>query len=603
MLLKKKYIVIILSSILLLLMIKVVVNHSIDLPKKQPKREKTEVVLKTKDILHHIMTDKASYQPNETVHFTTQLPDKYKNGILKVTYYHLDDIVSRQEININKNKVKWTWQPPKKDFQGYLVKVQFESHTEKDEQTIAVDVSSDWAKFPRYGFLSMFQDMSIKDMQSVISRLNRYHINGLQFYDWHYKHHQPIKLENNVPDTHWEDIANRPTSFQTIKTYIDLAHQRNMKTMAYNLLYGAFAEAEKDGVKKEWRIFKDQQQTAYDYHPLPDEWKSDVFLVNPANREWQTYLTNQQKNVYKFLPFDGWHIDQLGARGNVYDYDGNPLALDESLPSFIKHIKTEIPDKHLVMNAVNQYGQKQLGQSPMDFLYTEVWEQYKYYSDLKRIIDENNAYSKGNYNTVLAAYMNYEFSNQPGEFNTPGILLANSVIFASGGAHLELGEHMLSKEYFPHKNLKMSPDLQNRLLHYYDFLVAYENLLRDHAHEVPVTVRSSDWVHFASKPEQGKVWVFAKQKVDKKIIHFINFYDATTLEWRDTNANQAEPQNREKLTIQLKENQPIKKVWVASPDKQNGVSIPLHFKQEHKKITFTLPSLKYWDMIVIEYER
>ena len=37
--------------------------------------------------------------------------------------------------------------------------------------------------------------------------------------------------------------------------------------------------------------------------------------------------------------------------------------------------------------------------------------------------------------------------------------------------------------------------------------------------------------------------MFAKQKVDKKIIHFINFYDATTLEWRDTNANQAEPQN------------------------------------------------------------
>ena len=54
----------------------------------------------------------------------------------------------------------------------------------------------------------------------------------------------------------------------------------------------------------------------------------------------------------------------------------------------------------------------------MDFLYTEVWEQYKYYSDLKRIIDENNAYSEGNYNTVLAAYMNYEFSNQPGKFNT-----------------------------------------------------------------------------------------------------------------------------------------------------------------------------------------
>ncbi|MGM0874688.1 MAG: glycoside hydrolase family 66 protein [Bacillota bacterium] len=596
MLSKKKSTLIILFSLLLLLIVTVIAITSLFFP-KQP------LIKEEKQIIQGITTDKASYQPNETIHFTTKLSDKYSDGMLEITYYHLNDVISQQKLKVAKNGVHWSWKPPKEDFKGYLVRVQFESGTEKDQQTIAVDVSSDWSKFPRYGFLSTFHDMSNEDMESVISGLNRYHINGLQFYDWHFKHHQPIKLENNETAAHWEDIANRPISLQTIKTYIDLAHQRNMKTMAYNLLYGAFAEAEKDGVKTEWRLFKDQQKYDHDYHPLPKEWKSDVFLVNPANSEWQTYLINQQKKLYEALPFDGWHIDQLGPRGNIYDYNGNPLALDESFQPFIEHIKNEIPDKRLVMNAVSQYGQKQLGESPVDFLYTEVWDQDKYYSDLKRIIDENNQYSKGKYNTILAAYMNYEFSNQPGEFNNPGILLTNSVIFASGGSHLELGEHMLSKEYFPHENLKMSQSLQSRLLHYYDFLVAYENLLRDNLQEVPITIDSSDGVLFSSQPEQGKIWRFAKQKANKKVIHFINFLDATTLEWRDTNASQAEPQDRKQLTVQLEETRSIEKVWMASPDKRSGVPISLNFKQENNKVTFTLPSLKYWDMVVIEYEQ
>ncbi|UOK59868.1 glycoside hydrolase family 66 protein [Bacillus sp. OVS6] len=296
-------------------------------------------------------------------------------------------------------------------------------------------------------------------------------------------------------------------------------------------------------------------------------------------------------------------MDQLGPRGNVYDFNGKSVGLDESFKPFMEHIKKETPDKRIVMNAVSQYGQKQLGDSPVDFLYTEVWDQDKYYSDLKRMIDENNHYSKGRYNTILAAYMNYEFSSQPGKFNTPSILLTNSVIFASGGSHLELGEHMLSKEYFPHDNLKMSKSLKSMLLHYYDFLVAYENLLRDNLKEVPITIASSDWVHFSSQPEQGKIWSFAKQKANKKVIHFINFFDATTLEWRDTNANQAEPQNRKQLTVKLEETKSIKKVWMASPDKQNGVPISLNFKQENNKVIFALPSLKYWDMVVVEYEQ
>ena len=75
--------------------------------------------------------------------------------------------------------------------------------------------------------------------------------------------------------------------------------------------------------------------------------------------------------------------------------------------------------------------------------------------------------------------MNYNKANNPGYFNTAGVLLTDAVIFAFGGAHLELGEHMLGKEYFPNNNLQMKEDLKASLINYYDFLVAYQNILRD----------------------------------------------------------------------------------------------------------------------------
>ncbi|MGP7818719.1 glycoside hydrolase family 66 protein [Niallia sp. 01092] len=586
---KKKFIII--ASIILLIAIGL--GIAITTTKKIPKQVKRNKPLQQADLIQTLETDKAFYHPNDPVSFSLKLADNVANGRLIVSYFHLNEEIGQQEIKVDSNVVKWTWNPPTDDYKGYLVRVK----SEEDEETIGVDVSSDWSKFPRYGFLSSFPDMPLEERKGAISFLNRHHINGIQFYDWHYKHHQPLKMENNEPASHWEDIANRPTTFETIRSYLDLAHERNMKTMAYNLLYGAFAEAENDGVQTEWRLFKDQQRNAQDFHPLPDNWKSDVFLVNPGNLQWQDYLFNQQKMVYNALPFDGWHIDQLGPRGNVYDANGNTVTLDETFLSFLDRAKSSMPDKSIVMNAVNQYGQRQIGSTPVDFLYTEVWDDFKYYQDLKRIIDDNKQFSSGK-NSVLAAYMNYNASNQPGEFNPAGILLANSVIFASGGSHLELGEHMLSKEYFPHHNLNMSPALQESMENYYDFLVAYENLLRDGVEDASVSI---DGEHFSTEPELGKIWSFAKQKDSQKVLHLINFVDAASLEWRDTDGNQAEPQEQKELAIQLEESRPVKKIWMASPDKGQSVPISVSFEQKDGKISFTLPSLKYWDMVVLEY--
>lgn len=54
-----------------------------------------------------------------------------------------------------------------------------------------------------------------------------------------------------------------------------------------------------------------------------------------------------------------------------------------------------------------------------------------------------------------------------------------------------------------------------------------------------------------------------------------------------------------RLTIDLAIDK-VSHVWVASPDNLGGVPQELSFSQNGSSISFTLPSLKYWDMIVIE---
>lgn len=98
-------------------------------------------------------------------------------------------------------------------------------------------------------------------------------------------------------------------------------------------------------------------------------------------------------------------------------------------------------------------------------MYNEVWGKDNdrteaKFSHLKTIIDENNEYSGNQLNTVFAAYMNYWLAENVGEFNAPGVLLTDAVMFALGGSHLELGPHMLCKEYFPNDNLKMTEALK-----------------------------------------------------------------------------------------------------------------------------------------------
>ena len=256
------------------------------------------------------------------------------------------------------------------------------------------------------------------------------------------------------------------------------------------------------------------------------------------------------------------------------------------------------------MNAVSRYGARQIGETgKVDFFYNEVWADEADFTNLKAILYENGVYGNYQLNTVFAAYMNYNKADNRGEFNTPGILLTDAVMFALGGSHLELGgDHMLCKEYFPNENLTMSEELKTAMVRYYDFLTSYQNLLRDGGTENSVSMnctngemRLNSW-----PPQQGSVTTYAKQVGGKQVIHLLNFSQANSLSWRDVDGTMPEPALITKAALQMNLSAKVNKLWVASPDAHGGALQELAFTQENGVVSFTLPSLKYWTMIVAE---
>ncbi|GAC1313722.1 MAG: glycoside hydrolase family 66 protein [Mucilaginibacter sp.] len=548
----------------------------------------------------NVSTDKATYQPGDLVTF---MIDQALPSTAKVRYKQAGTIL--QDLPVSGQT--WTWTAPSIDFSGYMVEL-YNTVGGKEiiYGTVAVDISSDPSRFPRNGFLSAFGQLNTTQINAVMTALNRYHMNYVQFQDWEYEHHLPLSGTVANPDAMWKDIANRDNYLATIKNYISAAHHYNMKTLSYNLAYGALGDAAAAGVSDQWYLYDDASHTTREVLNLPaPPFKSNIYFTDPSNTGWQQYIAARTNDVYTVFGFDGYQIDQVGNRNKMlYTYTGAAVDLPSTFAPFINAMKASAPQKRLVMNAVTQYGQPQIAGAPVDFLYSEVWAPNEAFSDLGSIIQSNDALGGGSKKSILAAYMDYNLAGNPGYFSTPGVVLTDAVIFAFGGAHLELGEHMLGKEYFPNANLVMPDELKKAMVSYYDFLTGYENLLRDGGVFNGPPIRSSDnqlklnnW-----PPQLGQVSVVGKDLGSKQVIHLLNFTNANSLQWRDPNGTQVQPVTVASPGFIFTTPKIVKRIWTASPDSNGGASADVTYTQTGDQVSFRLPSLQYWDMIVVEYQ-
>ena len=540
--------------------------------------------------------DKACYSPGETITFTS---DKSLDGDYHIRIRHLSEVVRDQLVSGK----TWILTAPSSDYTGYLAEIYYiKDSIEKVIGTIGVDVSSDWTRFPRYGFISSFEQLKQEEIFGVIDNLNRHHINGLQFYDWHFDHHKPLAGTTENPASNWLNISSTTCYRSTVNAYISEGRERNMKSMFYNLCYGALKNAAQDGVKEEWYIYDDTKHTNKVTLTLSYPFKSNIYLLDPGNEEWMDYMVKQVADVYAVYDFDGFHIDQVGIH-DKFDFNGKSVDFPEGFLRFINKMKESFPKKYNAFNAVGGFGQSKVAKSKIDFLYNEVWNESSQYTDLKTIIDNNANYSENKLNTVFAAYINYNIAEYPGTFNTPGVLMADAVMFALGASHLELGEHMLGKEYFPNDNLVMDPLLKKSLVSYYDFLVAYENILRDGGsfNDVPVSCTDGSSSISQWPPQKGKVISLAKKVGSRQVVHFLNFTNASHLIWRDMDGTQIEPRLIKSMPVRIETSQAVKKVWAATPDSEGSMYKELEFTTSTGYVSFEIPALKYWTMIVLEY--
>lgn len=532
-----------------------------------------------------IRLEKSFFYPGDQVRFTVE---SSTGSSIDVRVVYLDKEIASINAPIVNGQAEASWTPPPLSPRGYglIVHVLNNGGQIIGTKTSAFDVLEHWTDAPRYGFLTDFSTGRNNDAETI-NWIVQHHVNGIQFYDWQYR------WENLVPDTDiFADGLGRPQSMVVIRRLIDLLHTRNVSAMPYTAIYGASMAYFRQ--HPDWGLL--------DAKGEPYLFGGDLIgIMNPAvGSAWNEHLMAEFADVMDHTAFDGIHIDQYGSPKIGFDKDGNRIDLAEVMPQFINQTAEIVRSKRgddgtTLFNCVGNWPIAAVASSHEDASYIEVWPPYNDYIDLNRII--KNAQELGNDKPViLAAYIPPE--------RTINWRLANAVIYASGGFHLETGEPqtMLADPYFP-KYGKIKEADQDLFGRYYDFLVRYENVLN-----TGTSAGSSEREHAVNLGDTRTRGIRAKDRVvpivrigaNFETFNLINFVGIDESSWNSL--TDVPPTPFTDLAVSIQVDRPVSQVWVASPDSITSMNAKLlPFTIEDSELKIQLPYLDYWNMIVVEY--
>jgi dextranase len=434
---------------------------------------------------------------------------------------------------------------------------------EVDRIYTAVDIQVEWTDFPRYGFLSDFQP-GRDDIEGVMRTLGKYHVNGVQFYDWQYRHDQLV-----APTEEYIDPLKRQLSLKTVLQLIEACHQHGIAAMPYLAVYGASIDF--------WREHQDWGM--YDAEGKPLTFEDFLGIMDPtAGGAWIQHLGRECGWVLEKLPFDGLHVDQYGEPKKAFTADGVEIDIPKAFSDFTTMLKTCYPQAVVAFNSVGNWPVESLAAADVDFVYIEIWPPDTAFTDLHKIVSNARQISR-NKPVVIALYIPAAHDNT--------LRLANAVIMSAGGTRIEIGEHgrLLSDPYFP-KHEEMTSELACTLRSYLDFAVAYQSLLGPQAEEVP----------FESVLFPENLIGIMRRNGRQLALNLINLTGLDDPRWNEA---QKAPEAQTDLHIRIKCDELVTGVKVASPDADPELYI-LDFEQIDGILSFRLPSLAFWTMTVIE---
>jgi dextranase len=514
------------------------------------------------------------FTPGEPVRLVVEVEaDAPGVASLRLSITHLASTVATLthpvSLTTGAQKVTLDWSPSPSAPRGYgaLAELLDGAGRTLVSASTAFDVLPDWTAFPRYGFLTDFSPARA-DVASTVEGLARFHLNGLQFYDWQYRHDCLLP-----PDADYVDPLGRRLSLRVVAEFIEAAHAHGMAAMPYLAVYAASAEF--------WRAHA--EWALYDAERRPIAFGEDFLgLMNPApGGPWARHLLEECGRVLSTLLFDGLHVDQYGNPKVAFDAAGRPVDLPAAFAGFVAVLKAAHPHAAVLFNAIGNWPIETLAASPQDFAYIEVWPPATTYRDLQRIVTGARALSKGR-PVVIALYLP---ADRPAN-----ICLADAVIFSCGGSRIELGERerLLTDPYFP-KHQPLTSEVKATLRRYYDFAVRYGDLIGPGA---------GDSTNYPVHAPPG-VWAVSRMAPGWLTVCLINMTGLDSAGWDEAHPA---PTPLADVSVQVAAPQPVRQVWWASPDRGRSEPLPAVWDTDAGHVRATLPFLDQWAIMAFQLD-
>lgn len=615
-------------------------------------------------------TDKAKYQASDTATVNLEF-DNQANNMRSLTVAidgntPTGDTVSLTTVAINipagKSKSSVSFKIPSQDNTSYLLQVAvLENDIPQATQTIGLDVGNSWTSTPRYGALTNFNpnDQTSKDnISDDIATLNKFNINATMYYDGYYR------PQNTIPSDNYQTWIGEDVSKGLLQKGVDTNHQYGMQAMLYNMinattgtpddndtamsnsdLFGSTITRQDGtkGIASKMGVYRTGkcnecpvpgtfdglgEQATYNmlgsFNDRDDVDHKVQYYYNPADPDWQSYIGSIMKNSLALIGFDGWQGDTIGdIYGVPYEDKGtnnNGFHTMDTYASFINAVKPAyFADKTLGMNAVNYGGQDKLNSSKADFNYAELWQSNEpTYEDLAQCI--RTTASVSNKPLIVPSYMYRDWYNSgssdfPSQFKDATILIKDAVIFANGGAPMELADngYQLPTEYYPdtrtHYKIVMSDtlgDSDNGLLRkMYDFVTAYSSLLYPANHTknlIYITDSNGNHVN-SSTADAGKVYDITTNQNGVDVLQLVNLTGCSNSNWQINNKSDEDSKNitpTGQLTIKMYTNNTGTLYGASYKDgMRNEYSYTTSSDSNGSYITFTIDSLDLWSIFYI----
>jgi dextranase len=518
-----------------------------------------------------LLPTKASFRPGEAI--AIEVRGDVPAGTVRV--WHLGELVVEQAHA--GGVITLPALPPG----GYAV--------ELSELRTAVEVADNPRGRLRYGFVASYAPD--KDVRGISDTVRRLHLNGVQFYDWAYRHADLMGGGET-----YRDALDQPIALSMVRALVSTVQAAGSRALGYAAVY-AVGPKEWDGWKHDALL-----KGGGEPYALGDF----LFVLDPAAPDWLAHFTTDLRRATEALGFDGYHLDQYGYPKRAMRADGVDVDVAASFVTLIEAVRAALPAAHLVFNNVNDFPTVLTARADQDAVYIEPWAPQLTLQALADTVTRARAAGQGK-PVVLAAYQ-HVYDKAPAAESDRATALTMAMLFSHGATQLLAGEtdRILVDPYYV-RNHVAEESTRALLKRWYDFLVVHDELLMpasltEVTHSYAGEYNGDLDVSFADAEvsvtaEAGKVWRRIVRDGDRLIVHLINLCGQTDTLW---DAPRNVPVSPGAATLRFKRLYGrTPKVWVADPE-GSGRLEPVAVTGEGDLASAALPELTIWQLVVVE---